>query len=130
MHSPFTNFCRAMAPGLLDSEIFGLQALEHVMRVSRTWDSIISLFPKGGETIWGGLDWSPEEDHVCDSSTEKQEPQLIGNKANKTGDRISFQVQESTKYGRIISFGKKASQLHSSEIFSLDSQVPYAINHI
>ncbi|KAK6141282.1 hypothetical protein DH2020_024977 [Rehmannia glutinosa] len=92
-------FIRAMAPGLLDSEIFGLQALEHVMRVSRTWDSIISLLPKGGDTIWGDLDWSPKK--------------IIR----------GFQVQESTKYGRIVSFGKAASELHSSEISGLGSQV-------
>ncbi|KAK4409028.1 putative phospholipid:diacylglycerol acyltransferase 2 [Sesamum angolense] len=80
-------FIRAMAPGLLDSEILGLQTLEHVMRVSRTWDSIISLVPKGGDDLGRG-----------------------------------FQVQESTKYGRIVSFGKPASEVHSSEFPSLRSQ--------
>ncbi|KAL7154000.1 hypothetical protein ABFS83_04G206000 [Erythranthe nasuta] len=117
-------FIRAMAPGLLDSDIFGLQALEQVMKVSRTWDSIISLIPKGGETVWGDLDWSPEEDYICDSPTEKYQ-QKIDAKGNKTDNRIDFQVQESTKtkYGRIISFGKKESELPSSEIFNLDSKV-------
>ncbi|KAL0369581.1 UNVERIFIED_CONTAM: putative phospholipid:diacylglycerol acyltransferase 2 [Sesamum angustifolium] len=111
-------FIRAMAPGLLDSEILGLQTLEHVMRVSRTWDSIISLVPKGGETIWGSLDWSPEEDHVCDSAMHRQ----FDMKGNDTDRRRGFQVQESTKYGRIVSFGKPASEVHSSEFPSLRSQ--------
>ncbi|KAL6566900.1 putative phospholipid:diacylglycerol acyltransferase 2 [Orobanche minor] len=114
-------FIRAMAPGLLDSEIFGLQALEHVMRVSRTWDSIISLLPKGGDTIWGDLDWSPEEDHVCDSSIKNCNKQF-DIKGNNTGCIRGFQVQESTKYGRIVSFGKEASEVHSSEFSSLGSQ--------
>ncbi|KAL3828527.1 hypothetical protein ACJIZ3_017329 [Penstemon smallii] len=110
-------FIRAMAPGLLDSEILGLQTLEHVMRVSRTWDSIISLLPKGGETIWGNLDWSPEEDHVCASTKKKHL------KGNNTDSRRVFQELESTNYGRIVSFGKKASELHSSELSTLNSQV-------
>ncbi|CAA0815009.1 Putative phospholipid\\x3adiacylglycerol acyltransferase 2 [Striga hermonthica] len=106
-------FIRAMAPGLLDSKIFGLQALEHVMRVSRTWDSIVSLLPKGGDTIWGDLDWSPEEDHVQNQFDAK---------SNNTDGRRGFQIQlESAKYGRIVSFGKAASELHSSEWSVVDS---------
>ncbi|GFP95379.1 putative phospholipid:diacylglycerol acyltransferase 2 [Phtheirospermum japonicum] len=111
-------FIRAMAPGLLDSEIFGLQALDHVMHMSRTWDSIISLLPKGGDTIWGGLDWSPEEDHVCESRYKKQ----VDVKGNNTDGRRGFQVQESTNYGRVVTFGKKASELHSSEFSNLGSE--------
>ncbi|XP_047966053.1 putative phospholipid:diacylglycerol acyltransferase 2 [Salvia hispanica] len=101
-------FLRAMAPGLLDSEIFRLQALEHVMRVSRTWDSLVSLLPKGGEAVWGNLDWSPEEDHVCDWGTRKYQQQSK-TKGNETDGRHSFQVQEPTKFGRIVSFGKTGS---------------------
>ncbi|KAI3450656.1 hypothetical protein Pfo_007321 [Paulownia fortunei] len=121
-------FIRAVAPGLLDSEIFGLQALEHVMRVSRTWDSVISLLPKGGETIWGNLDWSPEGDHVCDSAMKNYQQQF-DMKGNNTDGRRGFQVQESTKYGRIITFGKMASELHSSEISSLDSQKQVSLHN-
>ncbi|KAI3461341.1 hypothetical protein Pfo_018004 [Paulownia fortunei] len=115
-------FIRAMAPGLLDSEILGFQTLEHVMRVSRTWDSIVSLLPKGGETIWGNLDWSPEEGHVCDSA-KKMYQQHFDLKGNNTDGRRIFQVQESTNYGRIISFGRTASELHSSEISTFRSQI-------
>ncbi|KAL8501266.1 hypothetical protein ACS0TY_020715 [Phlomoides rotata] len=94
---------RAMTPGVLGSEMLDLQALEHMMHVSRTWDSILSLVPKGGETIWGNSDWSPEEDHVCDPATAKYD-------GNNTDDGItitSFHVQESTKYGPIVSFQNK-----------------------
>lgn len=114
-----------MAPGLLDSEMFGLQALERVMRVSRTWDSLISLLPKGGEAIWGDSNWSPEEDHVCDSVTRKhqQQQQQFEVQANDTDGSRRFRVQESTNYGSIISFSKS----HSSEMSRLVSQV-YAIS--
>ncbi|KAJ9188747.1 hypothetical protein P3X46_000114 [Hevea brasiliensis] len=30
-----------------------------------TWDSTISLLPKGGENIWSNLDWFPEVGQVC-----------------------------------------------------------------
>lgn len=110
---PTVELCRAMAAGLLDSEMLGLQTMEHMMHVSRTWDSILSLLPKGGETVWGNLDWSPEEGHVCDPAT-------INYKGNNTDGIEAFQVQESTNYGPIVSFQNKVShQLHSSHIFSL-----------
>ncbi|MBA0846023.1 hypothetical protein Goarm_022589 [Gossypium armourianum] len=57
---------RAQAPGLLDKDVLGLQTFKHLMRMFRTWDATFSMIPKGGETIWGGLDWSPEtETHVA-----------------------------------------------------------------
>lgn len=55
------NFFRTVASGILNFDYVGRQTLEHAMRVCRTWDSIISLMPKGGETIWGGLDWCLED---------------------------------------------------------------------
>lgn len=115
---------RAMAPGVLDSEILGLQTLEHVMRVSRTWDSIISLMPKGGETFWGNLDWSPDEQHAC-QSVKKGQYVLSSNdmNANHTDIKTGFQVKETVKYGRIISFGKAESELPSSQIPNLDTEV-------
>ncbi|XP_075519977.1 putative phospholipid:diacylglycerol acyltransferase 2 [Primulina tabacum] len=112
------DFIRAMAPGLLDSKILGLQTLEHVMRVSRTWDSVVSLLPKGGEAIWGNLDWSPEENSVCCS---KKESNLRDTKSNNSNDKSVFKVQESTNYGRIISFGKLASELDSSKLPTFNS---------
>ncbi|XP_073142608.1 putative phospholipid:diacylglycerol acyltransferase 2 [Henckelia pumila] len=114
-------FIRAMAPGFLDSKILGLQGLEHVMRVSRTWDSMVSLLPKGGEAIWGNLDWSPEQNYVCGSKKEKNRRNSV-TKSNTTDDKSIFEVQESTNYGRIISFGKMASELHSSKLPTSNSQ--------
>ncbi|KAK6163440.1 hypothetical protein DH2020_000304 [Rehmannia glutinosa] len=67
---------------------------------------------------WIGL----EGDHVCDSAMKKYQQQF-DMKGNNTDGRRGFQVQESTKYGRIVSFGKAASELHSSEISGLGSQV-------
>ncbi|CAA2979724.1 phospholipid:diacylglycerol acyltransferase 2 [Olea europaea subsp. europaea] len=110
---------RAMAPGLLDSDFLGLQTLESVMRVSRTWDSIISLIPKEGETIWDNLDWSPKEGHVCDSETKKYNN---GKNENNTKGGTSFRVQELTKYGRIISFGKASLDLPSSQLPVIGSE--------
>ncbi|PON39580.1 Lecithin:cholesterol/phospholipid:diacylglycerol acyltransferase [Trema orientale] len=114
-------FLRAMAPGVLDSDILGLQTLEHLMRVSRTWDSTISLLPKGGDTIWGNLDWSPEEGHSCHLE-KKENAQLssIDINFNHSDGTRGFRIKEPTKYGRIISFGKAASQLPSSRLPSPD----------
>ncbi|KAK9280019.1 hypothetical protein L1049_013704 [Liquidambar formosana] len=113
-------FVRAMAPGVLDSEMLGLQTLEHVMRVSRTWDSIISLMPKGGETIWGNMDWSPEEGYDCDLARKRyMKPSLNDKKSNNSDGKRGFHIEDYVKYGRIISFGKAASQLPSSQLPTL-----------
>ncbi|XP_040993031.1 putative phospholipid:diacylglycerol acyltransferase 2 isoform X1 [Juglans microcarpa x Juglans regia] len=114
-------FIRTFAPGLLDSEILGLQTLEHIMRVSRTWDSIVSLLPKGGETIWGNLDWSAEEGHGF-SFAKKGQASMSGNNLNNSNGRRSLQLKDPVKYGRIISFGKVASQLPSSQLSTFDSK--------
>ncbi|PPR89413.1 hypothetical protein GOBAR_AA31272 [Gossypium barbadense] len=107
----------AMAPGVLDSGTLGLRALEHVMRVSRTWDSVVSLMPKGGETIWGNMDWSPEDEHVCDFSKKRYfRLSPSDNNVNKSNAKQVFRVKDPVKYGRIISFGKAASVLHSSQL--------------
>lgn len=112
-----------MAPGLLDSELLGLQTLEHALRVSRTWDSMISLMPKGGETIWGNLDWSPEEDYGCVSAKKTNMQPSGGININNTDGKRGLRVQESVKHGRIISFGKDASRLPSSQVPNLGSKV-------
>ena len=44
---------RSVAPGVVDNEIFGQHTLQHLMCMTHTWDSTMSLLPKGGETIWG-----------------------------------------------------------------------------
>ncbi|KAL2516295.1 Phospholipid:diacylglycerol acyltransferase 1 [Forsythia ovata] len=95
------------------SNILSAESKEHVMRVSRTWDSIVSLIPKGGEKIWGNLDWSPEEGHVCDSAKKTHQQHLDNNRKNENISEggTSFRVQELTKYGRMISFGKAALEM-------------------
>lgn len=54
-------FPRAVAPAVVDQ----LQALRHVMRVSRTWDSTMSLLPKGGEAVWGNASSAPDDTFHC-----------------------------------------------------------------
>lgn len=110
-------FIRAVAPGLLDSKTLGIQTLEHVMRVSRTWDSVISLLPKGGETIWGTLDWSPEEEFECDRQQKRKLKSSVSeNKGNNSKSRSLLQVKEPTKFGRMVSFGKSASDEPSLQL--------------
>lgn len=114
-----------MNPGVPDSEILGLQTLENAMRVARTWDSIISLVPKGGETIWGDLNWSPEEGRSC-SLAKRRTLQSSGNNmnSNHTDVKRTFSVmKEPAKYGRIICFGKEASYLPSLQLPSVDIKV-------
>ncbi|KAK8697755.1 hypothetical protein V6N13_113893 [Hibiscus sabdariffa] len=117
------SYIRAMVPGVFDSEILGLQTFEHVMRMSRTWDSIVSLLPKGGDPIWGNMDSSPEEGHVCDFSKKSHsQTSLSDNNVNNSDVKRGFQVKGLAKYGRIISFGKAASVLHSSKLPTVDSK--------
>uniref|UniRef100_A0A7N0RE74 Phospholipid:diacylglycerol acyltransferase 2 n=1 Tax=Kalanchoe fedtschenkoi TaxID=63787 RepID=A0A7N0RE74_KALFE len=117
-------YVRAMDPGVLDSEILGLQTLEHIMRVSRTWDSLISLIPKGGETIWGNMDWAPEEGYQCDLPNRVcLKPSASENDTKKSGGLKEFHVAEDlVKYGRIVSFGKDASQTFSAQLSARSSK--------
>ncbi|KAF5481775.1 hypothetical protein F2P56_002403 [Juglans regia] len=107
---------RAFAPGVLDKDVFSLQTLQHMMRMTRTWDSTMSMIPKGGDTIWGGLDWSPEGDFDCCARKLK-------NNDAQTADQSGKGSLGSTKrvnYGRIISFGKEVADIHSSKIERVD----------
>lgn len=79
----------------------------------------MSMLLKGGDTIWGGLDMSPEEGHVC-SSKKNGNDQTAGH--NKTLNLINSSC---AKYGRIISFGMGVAALHSSEIESADFRVTF-----
>ncbi|KAF5816923.1 putative transferase [Helianthus annuus] len=101
-------FARGIAPGVLDSDVFHIQTLQHLMRMSRTWDSTMSMIPKGGETIWGGLDWSPEEGYYPNNTTSVSSQNESKSKARNPN------------YGRFISFGRDAAELHSSEIQRID----------
>ncbi|KAK9131338.1 hypothetical protein Sjap_011825 [Stephania japonica] len=85
---------RALAPGFLDKDFFRLQTLLHVMRMTRTWDSTMSMIPKGGDVIWGGLDCNGANGRQCQA--------------------------ENFNYGRIVSFGKDVAEAESSKIERTD----------
>lgn len=74
----------------------------------------MSMIPKGGDTIWGGLDWSPEEYCHCDAKKLKN---------NDTKDAEPYGVN----YGRIISFGKDVAETHSSKIERIDFRVTLSL---
>lgn len=80
----------------------------------------MSMIPKGGDTIWGGLDWSPEKCHA--SSKIKQQ-----NNDTQTDDELEKEnLVSHTKivnYGRIISFGKDAAEQPLSELERIDFKV-------
>ncbi|GKV09885.1 hypothetical protein SLEP1_g21320 [Rubroshorea leprosula] len=108
---------RAIAPGFLENDKFSLQTLQYVMKMSRTWDSTMSMIPKGGDTIWGGLDWSPEDGYVCSRKREKSNDTQI---VREAGPESAVSQTKSANYGRIISFGKEVAEAPSSEIERID----------
>lgn len=110
---------RAIAPGVLDSDLFGLQTLRHIMRMTRTWDSTMSMIPKGGDTIWGSLDWSPEEGYNCSTKKQKNNDSHFSQDVNAESDNQLHHAN----YGRIISFGKDVSETPSSKIEWIDFRV-------
>ncbi|XP_071733518.1 phospholipid:diacylglycerol acyltransferase 1-like [Rutidosis leptorrhynchoides] len=112
-------FARGIAPGVLDSDVFHIQTLQHIMRMSRTWDSTMSMIPKGGDTIWGGLDWSPEEGYLPKNKTDTNlNTSLMSSSQNNTHSKAS--QARNPNYGRFISFGREKAELHSSQIERID----------
>ncbi|OMO70616.1 Lecithin:cholesterol/phospholipid:diacylglycerol acyltransferase [Corchorus capsularis] len=107
---------RAIAPGFLDNDIFKLQTLQHLMKMSRTWDSTMSMIPRGGDTIWGGLDWSPEEGYSCGNNRQKKNDTQV---ADEAAENAVCQAR-SANYGRIISFGKDVAEAPASDIERID----------
>ncbi|KAL9252195.1 putative phospholipid:diacylglycerol acyltransferase 2 [Drosera capensis] len=122
-------YLRSVAPGVFDSDIVRLQPFEHVMRMFRTWDSVISLLPKGGETIWGDLDWSPEENHECDFVMKHSQFALIESKANNSEAEKGFQLNEKAQYGRMISFGMAAAERPSSQLPKVSFEEGFSLGH-
>ncbi|CAI9114389.1 OLC1v1015106C1 [Oldenlandia corymbosa var. corymbosa] len=106
---------KAIAPGALDKDIFHIQTLQYLMKMTRTWDSTMSMIPKGGDTIWGSLDWSPEEGYIP-SKKRKQR----SNSTEVSGDSGTESKSRNVKYGRMISFGKDVAEAPSSEIKRID----------
>lgn len=115
---------RAIAPGFLDNDIFRLQTLQHVMRMTRTWDSTMSMIPKGGDTIWGGLGWSPEEGYTPAKRKERNNDTHI---AHEDGSEVVASQRNHVNYGRIISFGKDVAEAPASEIDRIDFRVSLSV---
>ncbi|XP_010273953.1 PREDICTED: phospholipid:diacylglycerol acyltransferase 1-like [Nelumbo nucifera] len=107
---------RAIAPVFLDKDVFGLQALQHFMQMTRTWDSTMSMIPKGGDTIWGNMDWSPEEGYACNPQRQRNNETQVAGQSGTEG--LSYPKR--VNYGRIISFGKEVAEEHSSKIERMD----------
>ncbi|GLU10094.1 hypothetical protein SLE2022_269190 [Rubroshorea leprosula] len=105
---------RSFAPAVLDKDVFGFQTLLHIMQMTRSWDSTMSMIPKGGETIWVGLDWSPERGFNCAGK------RLKNNYTHNQNANESFANTQNVNYGRIISFGKDVAELHSAKFESVN----------
>ncbi|XP_054781726.1 phospholipid:diacylglycerol acyltransferase 1-like isoform X2 [Prosopis cineraria] len=108
---------RAIAPGFLDNDLFRFQTLQHVMKMTRTWDSTMSMVPRGGDTIWGGLDWSPEE---CYLPSKKKQKHNDTQSTSQDNDNSTISQSKPVNYGRIISFGKDVAEAPSLEIERID----------
>ncbi|XP_027330312.1 phospholipid:diacylglycerol acyltransferase 1-like isoform X2 [Abrus precatorius] len=112
---------RAFAPGFWDKDVFGLHTLQHLMRMTRTWDSTMSMIPKGGDTIWGGLDWSPDVSFNC--AAKKLKNNHTYNAFQNGKENLEF--MKNVNYGRLISFGKDIAEIHSSKFERLDFRGAY-----
>lgn len=93
------------------------------MKVTRTWDSCLSMLPKGGKTIWGDAAWSPEEGYDC--STKKVEDNGDGSVMEETEDGLQLGThgRPSAHYGRMVAFGKEAASLSQDVISSRKKEV-------
>jgi len=119
---------RAIAPGVLDNDIFGLQTIQYIMKVTRTWDSCLSMLPKGGKTIWGDASWSPEEGYDC--STKKVVGTGDGDVKDRTEDGLELGAhgKPSAHYGRMVAFGKESASLSKDAIASRKKEVKVPTN--
>ena len=115
-----SSIYRAIAPEVLDSDFLGLQTLRHLMRMTRTWDSTMSMIPKGGETIWGGLDWSPEDGVECKSKKKKPNDSEVSKDVNGAPVEVNL---EPVNYGRMVSFGKDVAEVPASDIEQIEFRV-------
>ncbi|KMS96102.1 hypothetical protein BVRB_002140 [Beta vulgaris subsp. vulgaris] len=108
---------RSVAPAVLDKDVFGFQTLKHVMKMTRTWDTTMSMIPKGGDAIWGNLDWSPEDGYNCSVKKLKSNDT---DTAEKHGNGCLDLSGKGAHYGRILSFGKGVAEAPSSKIERMD----------
>ncbi|KAL0396978.1 UNVERIFIED_CONTAM: Phospholipid:diacylglycerol acyltransferase 1 [Sesamum calycinum] len=79
--------------------------------------AVVRAIAPGGDTIWGGLDWSPEEGYV--PNTRKQ-ISTFDDIDGHTKDQNTKSKTNHVHYGRIISFGKDIAKAHSSQIQRID----------
>lgn len=116
---------RAIAPGVLDQDLFHMQTLQHLMKMTRTWDSTMSMIPKGGDTIWGDLDFSPEDGYVPSRRRRNatDEEQILDEDRSEKPE--SKPKPRRAHYGRIISFGKEIAEVDSSEIERINFRVTF-----
>lgn len=134
MRTMFLNFsfvseaivcCRAIAPGVLDKDLFHMQTLQHLMKMSRTWDSTMSMIPKGGDTIWGDLDFSPEDGFT--PSRKRRNATDEGKILDEDRSTEPKSKRRPVHYGRMISFGKALAEADSSEIERINFRVTFLI---
>ncbi|KAI3410827.1 uncharacterized protein J3R85_018336 [Psidium guajava] len=107
---------RAFAPGVFEKDVFKFQTLQHMMRMTRSWDSTMSMIPKGGDTIWGGVDWSPEGVFNCSTKRSKN----VDITTSELSAVRDLENRAAVNYGRLISFGKDVAKIHSSKIERTD----------
>lgn len=85
----------------------------------------MSMIPKGGDTIWGGLDWSPEEGYLPSKIRQRMNDSQVSSESGTNSSGSQARVN----YGRIISFGKDAAESPSSEIEMIDFRVNLPSQH-
>lgn len=81
----------------------------------------MSMIPKGGDTIWGGVDWSPEEGYLPSKKIKQRTKSTEVSGENDDGSTES--KGRNINYGRIISFGKDVAEANSSAIQRIDFRV-------
>jgi phospholipid:diacylglycerol acyltransferase len=90
------------------------------MRMTRTWDSTMSMIPKGGDTIWGNFEVSPEDGFEFKAKKQKNNDSEVSKDVN--GENVKVQP-EPVNYGRLVSFGKEVAEAPSSEIEQIEFRV-------
>ena len=114
---------RAIAPGVLDSDIFGFQTLQYIMKVTRTWDACLSMLPKGGKTIWGDASWSPEEGYDCTAKRSDGNKNETVVDENEDGVQLGRHGKPFAHYGRMVAFGKDVASLSPEAIIAHKQEV-------
>lgn len=114
---------RAIAPGVLDNDLFGFQTLQYIMKVTRTWDACLSMLPKGGATIWGDASWSPEEGYDCAAKrSDGIKDETVVNES-KDGVQLGSHGKPFAHYGRMVAFGKDVASLSYEAILARKKEV-------